>query len=254
VIYISSEGLGDLKFRIMAWEQNRNTDANPSPFFLIRESINFMRGEDVGRLLATVEAIQAKAGVPIAAVFVDTVSRVLPGAEENLQKDMTLFIAACDNVRQRFACTVFGIHHTSRNGNMRGSTVMPGAADFIIEVRREPGAMAGSIFAFKIKGAEDGWEQNFKVEQITLADIAGNTSLVVDAVEVAPKKQPGLGWPDIDICRQILAAIDEQWQAGKPWCFARNSARSAMTNIIKRWRLNRDKENHVKGYRKLVEI
>ena len=44
---------------------------------------------------------------------------------------------------------------------------MPGAGDFMIEVRREPGAMAGSIFAKKIKDGEDGWEQHFKVEKIT---------------------------------------------------------------------------------------
>ena len=123
-----------------------------------------MRPEDVGSLLATVKAVATKAG-PIAAVFVDTVSRVLPGAEENLQKDMTLFMSACDAVRQRFGTVVFGVHHTNANGKFRGSTVMPGAGDFILEVRREPGAMAGSIFAFKIKDGEDGWEQHFKVEK-----------------------------------------------------------------------------------------
>ena len=53
------------------------------------------------KLLATVQAIADEVG-PIAAVFVDTVSRVLPGAEENLQKDMTLFVKACDAVRERF--------------------------------------------------------------------------------------------------------------------------------------------------------
>ena len=276
VVYICSEGLTDLKFRIMAWEQHRNTNASGSPFFLIRQNINFMRGEDIGTLLATIEAIDAKAGVAIAAVFVDTISRVLPGAEENLQKDMSLFIAACDAIRQRFGATVFGVHHASRAGNMRGSTVIPGAGDFIIEVRREPGAMSGSIFAFKIKAAEDGWEQNFKAAKIILSDIAGNTSLVVDAVvEAAPQKEPGLGWPDIYVCRQILTAIDEQWHAGKPWCFAQNTSRAAVVNIMKRWRLERktvvdilatwtansviaeefrDRKSHIKGYRKLVDI
>src|SRR4029077_15901285 len=116
--------------------------------------MNFMHPDDVGKLLATVQAVADEVG-PVAAVFVDTVSRVLPGAEENLQKDMTLFVAACDAIRQRFLATVFGLHHTNKNGGMRGSTVMPGAGDFIIEVRREPGAMQGSIFATKIKAAED---------------------------------------------------------------------------------------------------
>jgi hypothetical protein len=275
VVYISSEGLGDLKFRILAWEQNRKTNADFSPFYLIRDNINFMRGDDVGRLLATIDTIAARAGQPIAAVFVDTVSRVLPGAEENLQRDMTLFIAACDNIRQQFGATVIGIHHTSRAGNMRGSTVMPGAADFIIEVRRETGAMSGSIFAAKIKGDEDGWEQFFKVQKIDLPTIVPHTSLVIDAVDVAPKAAHGDGLPDIQVCREILSEMDESWKRGAPWSHAANSQRPAVRFIMVKWRLKRDAvkrlldnwtmnkviehaerdiKRRVSGYRKVVDI
>ena len=178
VIYISSEGQGDLKFRIRAWEQHRNTIADASPFRLIRQGINFMRADDVGKLLATVQAIADETKAPIAAVFVDTVSRVLPGSDENLQKDMTIFVAACDAVRQKFGATVIGIHHTARAGNMRGSTVIPAAGDFVVEVRREPGAAHGSIFAAKVKAGEDGWEQQFKTVKV---DLGMHSSLVIDA-------------------------------------------------------------------------
>jgi hypothetical protein len=270
VVYISSEGQSDLKFRIQAWEQKNQVLADDSPFYLIRQTINFMKPEDVGKLLATVQAIKDVAKTEIAAVFVDTVSRVLPGADENLQKDMTLFVAACDAVRQRFKATVIGVHHTSRNGNMRGSTVFPGAGDFLVEVNREEGAKHGSIKAAKIKAAEDGWEQHFTVEQVAIGDIGGHTSLVVEPSVEAPKREGGDGWPDVNVLRQIIAAIDEQWTAGKPWCFASNSSRSAVANIAKRWRLKReivadilatwtandaieeaerDTKNHIKGYR-----
>jgi len=271
VVYISSEGQADLKFRLQAWEQHRKVKISGTPFRLIRQSINFMDPADVGKLLATVDAVAAETG-PIAAVFVDTVSRVLPGAEENLQKDMSLFVAACDAVRQRFLATVFGLHHTSRNGNMRGSTVMPGAGDFIIEVRREPGAMSGSIYAFKIKAAEDGWEQPFAVTEVVLNGIVRHTSLMIDPVDEAPKNAPGRGWPDAAVCREILSAIDDQWKKGDPWCFATNSSRSGVTNIVKKWPIKRDiakdilatwtaqgmieeveynAKTHAKGYRKV---
>ena len=78
VVYISSEGQADLKFRLQAWEKHRGARIAGTPFRLIRQSINFMDRQDVGKLLATVAAIEAETG-PIAAVFVDTVSRVLPG-------------------------------------------------------------------------------------------------------------------------------------------------------------------------------
>jgi hypothetical protein len=274
VIYISSEGQADLKFRIMAWEQHRGTNADLSHFRLIRQSINFMSGDDVGKLLATVQAVAEQTGQPIVAVFVDTVSRVLPGSDENLQKDMTIFVAACDAVRQRFGSTVIGIHHTARAGNMRGSTVIPGAGDFIVEVKREAGALTGSITAAKIKAGEDGWEQFFKVEKIQLGNIGGNSSLALDPIDVIPRDN-GNGWPERDVCRAILAAIEEQWVAGEPWCFAHNTPRAAIINIVKRFHLDRDVvkdmletwvankviteevfniKNQTKGYRKLMDI
>ena len=80
--------------------------------------------------------------------------------------------------------------------------------------------------------------------------------------------------PDRNVCRQILAAIDEEWMNGKPWCYAKNSPRWAVRNhraalvagphdVVKRmldqWTANkiieednRDAKRHIKGYRKLT--
>ena len=123
VIYIASEGVASLKFRLMAWERRYRTEVRSAPFYLLHKPINFMKPDDVTTLLNTVDEIAARIAVPITAVFVDTVSRVLPGAEENLQKDMTLFVGACDAVRERFNAAVFGIHHTNKEGGFRGSNV-----------------------------------------------------------------------------------------------------------------------------------
>lgn len=274
VVYISVEGNAALPSRIMAWEQHRSTVADKAPFYLIKQSINFLKADDVGILLATVEAAVARAGGPVVAIFVDTVSRVLPGAKENLQEDMTVFVNACTAVRERYGSVVIGIHHTNAQGGFRGSTVVPAAGDFIIEVRREPGAMAGSIYAKKIKDGEDGWEQPFEVTKVTLGDIKGTTSLAVDRAAFI-KRGGTLNWPDRDVCLQILAAIHEQWVKGKPWCWSTNTSRSAVTNIMKRWQLerelvkdmletwtakgvieeaDRDPKNHVVGYQKLLDL
>jgi hypothetical protein len=274
VIYLCREGTSSLKFRIMAWEQHHKVVADDGPFYLIEKSINFMKPEDIGVLLATVQDIVDRIRGPVAAVFVDTVSRVLPGARENLQDDMSLFVDACEAVQRAFGCVVFGVHHTNKAGGFRGSTVMPGAGDFLIEVRREPGAMTGSIFAAKIKDSEDGWEQSFRVEKIEVAE--GKVSLVVDPMlNPSAAAGGGSGWPSRAVCIEILAAVHEQWIKGQPWCFAANSSRAAVPNIMKRWNLKRSvvvdilqswnargvveetvhgTHNHVTGYRKLVDL
>jgi hypothetical protein len=272
VIYLCREGVASLKFRIMAWEQHRQAKADNAPFYLIRKNLNFMNPADVAALIATVAEIVGKVG-PVRAVFVDTVSRVLPGAKENQQEDMSLFIGACDALQQRFGCVVIGVHHTNKNGGIRGSTVIPGAGDFLIETRREPGSMTGSIVLQKIKDGEDGQEIPFKVTKVELPGIVPRSSLMVDPATEPAKREAGPSWPDTAICREILAVLDDQWRAGKPWCFATNSPRSATTNIMKRWRLKRevvkdiletwnangvieesdfDSKNHIKGYRKLT--
>lgn len=215
VIYISSEGVSDLKFRIEAWEHTNQVLADDAPFFLIRQSINFMKAEDVDRLVATVEAISEAHNVQPVAVFVDTVSRVLPGADENLQKDMTLFVRACDAVRERFGATVIGVHHTSRGGNLRGSTVFDGAGDFLAQIERGEGEPIGTLTAKKIKAAQDGWKEAFKLETITLG--IDRTSLVAIATQDAPKVENPAAWPDKETCRRILAQIDREWGKGTPW-------------------------------------
>ena len=155
VIYISSEGVGDMKFRLRAWEMALGVKADEAPFYLIRQSINFMDEKDVEKLIRTVQTIVDQTGEFPVAVYVDTVSRVLPGADENLQKDMTLFIRACDALREIFSATVTGVHHTSRAGNLRGSSVFDGAGDFLLLIEREQGEKIGYLTARKIKAAQD---------------------------------------------------------------------------------------------------
>ena len=210
VIYISSEGQSDLKFRIRAWESSNGIKADDAPFYLIRQPINFMAEGDVGTLIRTIQVVSDSTAAPCL-VIVDTVSRVLPGADENLQKDMTLFIRACDLVREQFGTTVVGVHHTSRQGNLRGSTVFDGAGDFLAQVEREEGAEVGYLAAKKIKAAEDGWKQAFQLDKIELG--LGHSSLYarpLDEPVLSIKK--GNGWPDLDTCRRILAMISDAWK------------------------------------------
>jgi hypothetical protein len=215
VIYISSEGVGDMKYRIAAWEKETGINADEVPFYLIRQTINFMLPTDVDRLIKTVAHVAQITGQTPVCIFVDTVSRVLPGADENLQKDMTLFIAACDALRTTFDATVVGVHHTSRAGNLRGSTVFDGAGDFLLGIEREEGEKIGEIHAKKIKSAQDGWTQAFELKTIVVNDITGEASLF--ACPCDEVKREINAWPQKDTCRKIIVAIGKAWNAGKPW-------------------------------------
>ena len=55
VVYITSEGLGDIKNRIKAWEKHTGLDLEDAPFYLIPDSMNFMQKIDVQKLVRTIK-------------------------------------------------------------------------------------------------------------------------------------------------------------------------------------------------------
>ena len=239
VVYISSEGVSDIKFRIRAWEIALGINADELPFFLIHQTINFMREEDTNKLLRTINRVVQMTGEMPVHITVDTVSRVLPGADENLQKDMTLFISACDEVKETFGSTVCGVHHLSRSGNLRGSTVFDGAADFLLAVSRDEGSEIGELHAKKIKAAPDGWTQNFRLRSIDLGGIAGHTSLFAEATDERVEAPPERGgWPSKPVCQEVIDGIRGAWIEGRPWSThpqARMNGRHVLSHMKSRW-------------------
>lgn len=247
VLYIAREGVGGLKTRIEAWQRAHGVADDTAPFALIRAGINFMDDEDVHKLIRTVDAAADKLGATPAMIFVDTVSRVLPGAEENLQKDMTLFVSACDALREKFRATVVGVHHAGKSGDMRGSTVLKGAGDFVLKVERPSDDEDSTAIVFeaeKIKDAEDGWRKMIElrpVEWIEEGRVDGERkSLVAMPVEDVQEPTPSGGWPTKDVCRAVLRAMDQAWTAGRPWSpkvQTRDEGRYAPRVMSSRWNI-----------------
>ena len=233
IVYISSEGTTDMKFRMMAWEKEKKVHINRKRFHFIRQPVNFMDPAHIVKLIQTIKVeIENKVGEKPVMIIIDTVSRVLPGADENLQKDMTLYVQANDALRLAFDCAATGAHHVSKgSGNaMRGSTVLEGAANCAIHVEREKPSMHGVMTMRKIKEARDGWEIPFELKDIDLG--FGRSSLVACSVSGATTPPPNAKdasaanfggkqetnkEPDEATCRKMITAIDEAWRGGYPW-------------------------------------
>jgi hypothetical protein len=235
VLYLAAEGSAGMKNRIHAWQQRADVSSDDAPFHLIRSPMSFTSKDDIDRLVRTVEAIQFRTG-PISIVFVDTVSRVLPGADENMQKDMTVFIAACDALRTSSGATVLGVHHTGKSGDMRGSTVLRGAGDCVFRVDRDEGTMAGILTCEKQKEAEDGWKRGFTLEKLEwMSGLKPISSLTVSFVgDAEPQAQKADKWPSTDTLRAILNEVNKAWVNDLPWSphtRAKTEGRFAQENI-----------------------
>lgn len=240
VVYIAAEGSFDLGLRIKAWHAARGLEPGDAPFYVIETTIDFMQPEDVAKLVRTVRSV----GCAVAFVVVDTVSRAMPGADENAQKDMTLFVRACDAVRDQFKCAVLGVHHASKSGDLRGSTVLRGAGDFVMRLEKRTGSVR-ALEMEKQKAAPDGWISQFAFGVWSLGE--GVSSLVVERVDgdVLPGggRNPASGLA-------ILEAMDRAWVAGAPWSSAHQSReRYAVRRICADFGYGReDAEQMVSGW------
>lgn len=259
VVYIASEGSFDLGNRVKAWHAAREKRPD-APLYVIEATIDFMQPEDIDKLLRSVKS----ANVSPAMVIVDTVSRAMPGADENAQKDMTLFVRACDQVRETFRCAVLGVHHASKSGDLRGSTVLRGAGDFVIRLEKRTGTIR-ELEMEKQKAAPDGWTAQFSFGVWQLDD--GQSSLVVERVDGAV--MPGGGVNPASAVA-VLEAMERAWAAGEPWAKSHQSrerfavrricmdfgyGREEAEGMLSGWvamglvvEAVRDAKTHVKGY------
>lgn len=242
IIYISSEGRSDLKFRIGAWGMELDVDARGKQFRLLDQSVNFT---DPAAFLLLVDSLKDLIENDLkekpAAIIIDTVSRAIPGADENLQKDMTPFIEKCGILQRIFDTAVIGVHHTNRSGGLRGSTVFDGAADTIIMVRYDHETGDGSLFYHKIKACRDHWDEPFELKEIVVRQgIKPKTSLVaiparpaIQTPQTQNASQEGYGGrqetntePDLPTCRKMVEAIHEAFVGGYAWSRSKSSRES----------------------------
>lgn len=273
VLYVAGEGKGGYRNRVHGWHDRHGLVSDCAPFRLLPRAINLMTAEDVAKLVRTVKAVVGDARL----VIIDTVARVLPGAEENASKEMGLFVAACDAIREQCGVAVIGVHHSGKDEDrgMRGSTALEGAGDCVLHLKRTEGSSLVEVATEKQKDGEEAKPLFLRLAKVEWMDGLKQTSTLVPELATAPAETTNNGWPERDICRQIISALDEQWTAGRPWTFAANSARPAIASIAKRWHLGqpvvkdmlltwaangmiseevRDVKNRVKGYKVLQTI
>jgi hypothetical protein len=242
VIYLAGEGSFDFPFRVAAWMDAHKIPAGQrGRFRLVYESVNLMSEADVVRLGETLQEGILLKNQTVAMVIVDTVSRSMPGADENLQKEMSRFVQSCDLFKDRFGCVVLGVHHAGKGGDMRGSTVLSGAGDFVFKLERKPGASVGYLICEKQKAAADGWQQPYRFDVVALA--GGGSSLVpVRVTEGSVGGADGSGASMTPtLAAAILRAMNEAWDADAAWSASpRAGARYAVRHMTGRFGMSAD--------------
>lgn len=194
VLYIAAEGATGLRNRIAAFLQ-RHDIPDDVPFAILPMAPNLGPGGDgVAAILAAVEALRARYGLPVRMIVVDTLARCMGRGDENLAGDMAAFVANCDEIRTATGATLVVIHHSGKDTTRgaRGSNALLGAVDTEIEVvRRDDGTRIATVR--KQKDGADGDELAFRLDVVEIGtddDGEAINSCVVEAIEEASPRTP----------------------------------------------------------------
>lgn len=255
VVYAALEGEAGLRVRAQAWEVHTGR-ALPEGMRLMLQPFKLTEAQDVKDLAAVVPTG--------AVVFVDTLNRAAPTADENSSRDMGEILEAAKTLQTLTGGLVVLVHHTGKDSSkgLRGHSSLFAALDAAVEVLRDGERREWRVA--KSKDGQDGDAHPFKLQTETLGldahgdaitscvvvpdtnakDVqrvklpqGGNQRLVLDALRPLLKagERGKAGAPPLAACIELEAAI--QAGAAKLSCppDKRNSrAREAVTGLASR--------------------
>lgn len=182
VVYLALEGGNGFRNRVLALKRRFGESAN---FFPMRRPLNFLDDEQgVRDLVAGLRAFKADI------IVIDTVTRALPGGDQNGQEAFSKLVGIVDGIRNETGVCAVLVHHAGVSGRMMGSTVLPGALDVLLRVTHDEET---GIRTLKIEDARDdeaGLEVKYRIEGFELAvDAKGKpikTGIVIECEDQTP--------------------------------------------------------------------
>lgn len=187
VVALVLEGEAGFRRRVLAWEKARGRNF-PDRVRFTFDAFNLLEGNDLSDLATS---IGANGGCN--ALFIDTLNRAMPGADENSARDASALVGHLGWLQRALACLVVVVHHTGKNelAGMRGHSSMFAAMDAVIEVKRTPGMREWSVA--KSKDDIDGTTHPFTLEAVELGrDFMDEpiTSCVVRSIDTPVESRP----------------------------------------------------------------
>lgn len=180
VLYVGLEGEAGYHGRVMAWQRHRGRSIPPALAFVL-QPFHLTNAQDVIDLAATCP--------PGCVVFIDTMNRAAPSADENSSRDMGLIIEGAKTLQRLINGLVILIAHTGKDAakGLRGHSSLFAALDGAILVNRNGDARSWKLA--KSKDGKDGAEYSFRLNVIEIGfdeDGDAMTSCIIEPSDSLP--------------------------------------------------------------------
>jgi hypothetical protein len=182
VLYVAAEGLFGLRSRVQAYQGRHGIAAEHIRY--LGDTLDLRRAADVEELISTLKIADFRPDF----IVLDTLARLIPGADENSSKDMGEAIRQIDALRQAFGATVLLIHHTGKDKEAeRGSGALRGAAEVMIKCSAAGERHHVVMKCDKMKEAESFPTATVTLERYKIDEF--RASLVVSSLVAVPEKE-----------------------------------------------------------------
>jgi len=215
ILYIAGEGIPGYKNRLRAWRKHYGKKFI-AEYMQLERGINLVDQESIELLMEVVK----DSGHTFDILVIDTVARSMVGVDENDAVSMGLFVAACDQVRQRLGCGVIAVHHSGKNSDNgpRGSSALSAAVDTEFYTERVDGTDIVTVTCKKQKDDHEAEPFRFKGYPVEVAGegFKSESSLVLLPADAMPEQEDNHKMTKQQT-REMLLEVDRAWHAGTPW-------------------------------------
>jgi len=211
-VYVASEAGESILKRFSTARDRLLGEAHEGtiPLAILTRGPNLLGIADVDRLIEQLRDLALQAKLPLGIVIFDTLSRSIPGGDENKSEDMTRVIECADRIRDELKAGAMIVHHCGKDvtRGLRGHSSLFAAADTVLAV------VDKSATVEKIRDGIAGEEFPFKLDVVELGtDADGDpvTTCILSATATAPgKRKPArLSGPGTIGLQALREAIDE---------------------------------------------
>jgi hypothetical protein len=172
VIYQAGEGGRGIKKRFRAWRQYFGIEPGRKvPLYILQSRVDIHSHEgDTGKLIEEVQGISRMYGMPVVALFIDTLAKASGAADENSGRDMGVVMTNVDRIADAVpGCHVCLVHHLNAGGTkLRGHTSVYAGVDQVILVKKDPETKLRSAVLDKQKDDADGLNIQFELMQVEI--------------------------------------------------------------------------------------
>jgi KaiC/GvpD/RAD55 family RecA-like ATPase len=187
VVYIAAEAGESIARRFATWRDENLSEAREGriPLVILTRGANLLNVAEVDDLMTELREISIETGMPLRVVVFDTLSRSIPGGDENSAEDMTRVVQCADRIRDELNASTVFVHHSGKDATKgaRGHSALFAAADTVIGVADNVATVE------KSRDGESGKTYGFTLRVVDLgADDDGDpmTTCVIEAADALP--------------------------------------------------------------------